>query len=431
MLQSRFNHDTRLWAFSLIAQFLADNDLQLTLETFRTEAPTVFEDIEKTILPSYPDADQDEDENGGESEGRRGSKGERGTPLMRILEEYEGFMLSSRMEKMVVERKLDDRYITPGDDSFANKQLKELSNIHTGNILCVRCCTLPTSLWPAHFNNDNNNSSDAVEDTFQAVITSSSDKSIRISDATTGSLITILPNFGAAFSGSIGGRAAAVAAILAIDIHPTLPHILLVSGMDGAHHIVDLRTLEPAQSFRDHKKYVVRAQFSPFDDGEWFATGSHDRTVHIYRRTTTTTTEDAMNTEDDDTSLPDTPRYEKVHTLTFRGPVESMCFLPPLDPNTSDPTSTLVVGTRDDNYLHYIDLTTSGPAPFPHTRINMNTNNDDWVSFTPMHLSPSPSGHHLACFTDSQSGRIIIFRSRSQEQVRNLYGPVIDAYSQP
>jgi COMPASS component SWD3 len=113
--------------------------------------------------------------------------------------------------------------------------------------------------------------------------------------------------------------------------------------------------------------------------------------------------------------------------MTFSGPAESICFVKSGDDYNQE--IHLVVGVREDNYLHYICL--NKESGFPYKTFNMNENGDDWVSFTAMELSVSPSGNHILCYTDSTSGRIIVFKSHSSEQVVNLYGTQIDSFSQP
>jgi WD40 repeat protein len=188
--------------------------------------------------------------------------------------------------------------------------------------------------------------------------------------------------------------------VLALDQHPTMPHILLTAGMDGQHHLVNVMTGKSVQSWSDHQKYIVRASFSQHADshsaaGDWIVTASYDHTVRIYRRRN-----DAQGTQGSDDTQDELLSYCPVKTLYFRGAVEAMCI------TVHNQSNTLVIGTRQDTHLHYITLTDD----FPHVRSSLNHNGDDWVSFTPMCISPSPSGNHVVVTTDSVSGLVLLCR---------------------
>ncbi|KAG9293206.1 hypothetical protein G9A89_010543 [Geosiphon pyriformis] len=133
-------------------------------------------------------------------------------------------------------------------------------------------------------------------------------------------------------------------------------------------------------------------------------------------------------------TLPADLKYTKIHTQIFTGNIESFCFLPD--------NRHLVVGIREDNYLHYIKYNPYSPSSsinpsssFTTTKYNMNSTGDDWISFTPMHISPSPhnNGSYLLVSTDSssQNGRLILFKTHSSKQLRNFYGIEVDRFSTP
>ncbi|CAJ0902476.1 15829_t:CDS:1, partial [Entrophospora sp. SA101] len=110
------------------------------------------------------------------------------------------------------------------------------------------------------------------------------------------------------------------------------------------------------------------------------------------------------------------PQYIKVHSILFGGNVESFCFLPD--------NQYIIVGVRNDNYLHYINLLNN----FEDKKYNMNANGDDWVSFTPMDISPSPNndGKYLLVSTDDENGKIMLFRTHSAQQIYNYYDDISD-----
>ncbi|KAJ3018094.1 hypothetical protein HKX48_003170 [Thoreauomyces humboldtii] len=377
--------DLDLLAYSLIQQFLRQQNLTAALDALEAEAPHVFAE-----LASNPSLGAHK-------------------PLTAVLEEHQLLTFQEHLGQLsLAVKKNDDELFKLGKGRMPVEDGKRvLEGIHYANILTARPATLPSTLFP---------DAEIVETTVSVLISSSTDQTIKITETDSGRTLGVLDHH--------------KAAALAIDLCPSDPAYLLSGGMDGAHHIVDVRTGVAVQSWKDHGKYVVRAKFSP--DGRWFATGSYDRNVHVYRRV-----------EGREEAEP--PKYEKVHSVQFRGAVESLCFLPPVNAedsagsatSTVTPTTasgplaiyTLVVGSRDDNCLHYIDMDPS--RAYPSTPYNMNANGDDWISFTAMDISPSPSGRHLAVYTDSKAGRIILFRARTSTQARNLWGVVADGFSQP
>ena len=258
-----------------------------------------------------------------------------------------------------------------GDNNYFTTVVAEFPDIHYSNILAV-----------------------AVEPQTHALATSSIDKTVKIS--------TVLSNDGSITQRSYRHHQAPV---LSIDFHPLLPNLLLTTSMDGSSVLVDTsfeadfgEDLEKSgihQVFKDHQKYVVRGLFSPVD-GKYIATASYDRSICIYIQ---------QETMHDGSNLPEYKLLKKVGP--FIGNVETICFARP---------DLLVAGIRDDNYLHYIHL-----PDLHQERVNMNATGDDWVSFSPIHISVSLDGSQLLCTTDHESGRTILFASGTPRQIQNYY----------
>ncbi len=62
----------------------------------------------------------------------------------------------------------------------------------------------------------------------------------------------------------------------------------------------------------------------------------------------------------------------------------------------------------------------------------MNSNGDDWVSFTALHLSKSADGSFLLVLTDTPSGRFIVFDTLTWTKVADIWGSLsIDRFSHP
>ncbi|KAI9497578.1 WD40-repeat-containing domain protein [Zychaea mexicana] len=183
--------------------------------------------------------------------------------------------------------------------------------------------------------------------------------------------------------------------VLSIDFHPQTPHLMITTSMDGSSALVDTRKSEEdngvLQRFNNHKKYVVRGLFSPID-GRFLATASYDRMISIYEQ------------------KEENGEYKLLKQLgPFIGNVETICFLPN--------ENVLVAGVNGDNYLHYIHL----DDQFRREKYNMNANDDDWVSFSPAWISPSPDGRHILVSTDHSTGRLILFAANQSTQVQNYY----------
>ncbi len=69
----------KLWAFTLIANFLRDNGLENTLSTLIQEAQNEMEDMENTVLPTHK-------------------------PLLGILDDVKFLIMKQKMENVHLER---------------------------------------------------------------------------------------------------------------------------------------------------------------------------------------------------------------------------------------------------------------------------------------------------------------------------------------
>jgi WD40 repeat protein len=197
--------------------------------------------------------------------------------------------------------------------------------------------------------------------------------------------------------------------IIATDFHPTR-NLLLIGSMDENHAILKLKekseeevAVKVLQTYHLHEKYVVRTKWNP--KGNLFATASHDKTVGIY----------SLNEE--------TLESVFVKQLHFQGAVEAIQF-------TKDGKQ-LIVATRDDANLHYVDV-----ENWSKLLVNMNVNNinvnqlpDNHVSFTPLEIILSSDGKKLLVSTDNNLA--ILFNTGTPHQIRKFYGFRNDGFSQP
>ncbi|KAI9013877.1 WD40-repeat-containing domain protein [Phycomyces nitens] len=272
--------------------------------------------------------------------------------------------LTQDLARLTIERALE---VEDGDENYFNTLCCPFDSVHQDNILAA--IIVPDS---------------------NTIISSSTDKTVVVSPDLLGSN-TSDPR-------SYKHHAAPV---LSIDTHPLHPNVMLTTSMDGTAALVD--TLQPMdildpegsgliQLFKNHSKYVTRGIFSP-EHGKYIATASYDKYVCVYEA------------DQDSTSA---PTYTLIKKLgPFVGNAETICFLGP---------DVLVIGVRDDNYLHYIHL-----PDFSREKYNMNANGDNWVSFSPVWLSPSPDRRFLLCSTDHESGRMILFAAHQSKQIQNYY----------
>ncbi|KAF9437565.1 hypothetical protein BGZ76_000220 [Entomortierella beljakovae] len=362
-------------AHLMVQEFLKSQGYNNALQAYERDAKEVLEDI--PIRSPVP------------------------KPLIEVLTDIKMAQLHSQLGQLNMPSQAEEQdFSTPGDNVIPNKLQETIQGLHLFNLIFARTANV------------------AVAPTFQdleldptmtvkripALITAAADRTIKFTlmDGYThgedqpGQVFSILqPHDGVA---------------LDIDFHPRHPELMLTSAMDKTMVLTNTITGEEHQKFKDHSKFVVRAKFAM--DGDIIVTGSHDSTVNVYKL------EPGQNPNQ-------LPRYVLDKTLNFKGAVEGLCVLPMSGSRTKP---IVVIGTREDNYLHYISL-----IDYSSVKYNMNVNKDDWVSFTPMDISYSPhnNGGYLLVSTDSPTGRQILFRTDSALQLFNYYGVPTDGFSTP
>jgi len=161
--------------------------------------------------------------------------------------------------------------------------------------------------------------------------------------------------------------------------------------------------LVEVERIHDHTKHVTTGKFAPLDGHgnctQTFVTVSRDRHVRLYSRSCSS------------------ERFVAKGCLGFPAEATCCCWLGP---------KSLVVAVREDNYLHY--YTTEGEFK-EQSKMNMNALGDDVASFTILSLAVSSDYQLLAACTDKS--RVIVFQSYTENQLRNLYGAVVDEYDIP
>ncbi|TMW65917.1 hypothetical protein Poli38472_003682 [Pythium oligandrum] len=186
------------------------------------------------------------------------------------------------------------------------------------------------------------------------------------------------------------------------------------SFMDAKHAVYKLVELdgewriEEIAHFQDHTRPgAMRIAWSL--SGQFFATGSSDKSVNIYKCSNLASSE--------------VPRCEKLKSFYFNGTVEAITFIPSSSEGGNE-HELLAIAVRDDCYVHYVDCVT-----LEKERINMNQDGIEHVSYTIMDLQVSPSGKYLLAATDKD--RHFIFPVKSNIVYRNFYGHKAGSYSQP
>ncbi|CAG8487677.1 7756_t:CDS:2 [Ambispora gerdemannii] len=364
-------------AHSLVLQFLELNKYHKTLNAFREEASEVI--IENSeVFRQSPEKN-----------------------LIDLVDEHLISRMTDRLGKLSLQRQIEEELNQSGNENIPRFLYDTFNQIHDANILSVRTQNLPITNF---LEGENEYAYSHVT----AIVTGSADKSIKFTSLLTRDTFNTLQVH--------------KSPVLCVDFHPDYPTLMLSGSMDSTVVLVNVNTNETLQTFKDHSKYVIHARFSP--DGSMFATASHDHTVNFYKMLPPSTVPNTPRSP----ASPRSPtfnnqidiKYAKVHSMIFTGNVEAFCFLPN--------NESLVIGVREDNYLHYVDL-----VNFQDTKYNMNENGDEWVSFTPMDISPSPhnNGKYLLVSTDDETGRQILFLVNSDVQVRNFYGARVNKFSTP
>ncbi|CAK4659686.1 hypothetical protein LEN26_006157 [Aphanomyces euteiches] len=288
------------------------------------------------------------------------------------LEELQAASVDTSLSSLsLAENTVPEALLTPGDGVLPVNESVSVDQAHVMNVLSVG----------GHF--------------FDADIIASggADKFVKVHNWTTKSVVTSYD---------------AGAPVLAVSFHPKkiYANYLLVSTMDGKHRVLHLdnERLNLVQQFHDHTRQG-NIRHAWLTTGFGFATGASDKTAHVY-----------FATNEDGSPV----QFAIAKSFYFNGTIEAMTVVPPTGNNAEQ----LVISIRDDCYMHYVDCST-----LEKTRINMNVDGIEHVSYTMMDLQTSPSGEYLLVATDAN--RHFIIKVRSNVVLRSFYGHKAGPYSQP
>lgn len=149
--------------------------------------------------------------------------------------------------------------------------------------------------------------------------------------------------------------------------------------------------------WENHQKFVVAIKWNP--QGNLFATASYDHSVLIFGNNSSTK-----------------PKFDLLKTLHFNANPESIAFHPD--------SKSLLIAIRESNNLRVVNL-----ENYEIEKFNMNSNLDDHVSFSALHLSFSKTGKYVLVSTDHH--RILLYEMGCSSPLRIFYGATNDIYSQP
>lgn len=181
---------------------------------------------------------------------------------------------------------------------------------------------------------------------------------------------------------------------LCLAFNPIFPELLVVGTMGGSVALYDMDKETSPQLIKDHgTKYVLRVLWS--FDGTLLATASSDCTVNIYKLH-----ENMLN---------------RISTLYFMHTPEALVF-----------TEThLVIAARGDNYLRFYELDEFSEVD----KVNMNSVDDDFVSFTVLDLCFDKFRGFFAAVTDSN--RVLLLHPSVSGPIQVYTGIISDELSVP
>lgn len=202
--------------------------------------------------------------------------------------------------------------------------------------------------------------------------------------------------------------------ILSLSQSPSNSNSVIATCMDGNFHLIgsssetwssDVQGLHLEKSFADHgRSYVYGAKWAP--SGQMFATYSADHTIKVYR---------CMNR----------PDWEICHTMRLEGTPECIEWVNVRYLRYTYMKDCIVYAMRGDNYLRFVDTCTFTECD----KINLNTIDDDHISFTPLDLTFSQDVDVFAVATDNS--RCLLLSKGTNGPIRSYYGVINDEYSRP
>lgn len=289
--------------------------------------------------------------------------------LLSTLDQYVDF--KSQKPQKEEEENTEDLAVK-GDGRFCSELCTALTDLHAGNII----------------------SSVLTKDAL--LVTGSADRTIKVTQVNGLPEFALVPEAGKALTHHTGP-------VLALAVHPSLPHIVLSADMVGRISLFNAKTGAVLQDWTVHKKYVVRVKWSPC--GKYFASAGYDKTCVLFG---------LDGSSDLSASSDAVPTFKEINTFHFRGCVESIVFT----------DKELAIGSREDHLIHLVNLNS-----LERREINMNALGDTHISFTPMDLSVSPNGRYLLVSTDKD--RLILYSLATGNVIRTFYGASNDGYSNP
>ena len=158
------------------------------------------------------------------------------------------------------------------------------------------------------------------------------------------------------------------------------PNLVLVGGMDGSCHLIDVDQEKIVLTWRDHDSFVLDLRIDDQSNGLL-------RCVTVSRDKSCIISALVYNEQDNEWSR------TKLRSFFFQGCVEAVTFI---DPVIMKCNEDLIVSVRNNCNLIYCNIKDNTKRLW-----NMNEKGDDHVSFTVLRMELSPSKQYLLLTTDA------------------------------
>lgn len=174
-------------------------------------------------------------------------------------------------------------------------------------------------------------------------------------------------------------------------------------------HSSGVAELQLVEQYKNHAKQATLGRFSPLLQNtalsKHFVTVSRDHKANLYTRC----------------GSGHAKRFSLAGTVELGGEVTSCCWAS---------SQIFALSARDSHQLHYWNVNGGGDGKLKeHMKTSLNVNNDVVCSFAVLALTISEDRKLIAACTDKS--RVIVLKTFTGTQLRNLYGATVDEYDVP
>ncbi|CAO1638379.1 unnamed protein product [Sympodiomycopsis kandeliae] len=235
------------------------------------------------------------------------------------------------------------------------------SSLHTNNILVVRSMKLPRRHFitsPTVLAGRDPHFATLYQD---VLVSTSSDKQVLFFDPDTGDVIESLdPVLHALDKGH-------TSPVMDVAQHPVHAREFVTVGMDGKVVLWDvLKGNKVVWEARDHNRFIVKCVWD--HKGEYLATAGYDKRLVVYKRRSNSNDQVNHGGDEEEVEVSElTTNLDLVHKVDTITNPESIHFIT----SPTDQSTWLVYSLRDDNFIHYLNLSSGSDTPI---RESYNTN---------------------------------------------------------